>query len=140
MKRLTVWRPLVLALSLTCALAGTASASVTSLSLDPTAQLSPGYLHATLTGSITCDPGDNPSISGQIVQPKTASGFGWANALACDGTPQPFAIDVSTSGILGAAGTFKAGKASAQVSASICDPWFFVCSSMYVDDTIRLVK
>jgi len=140
MKRFTVWRPLALALSLTCMLAGTASASVTSLSMDPTAQLSPGRLHATLTGSLTCDPGDNLSISGQIVQPKTTSGFGFMSGFPCDGTAQPFALDVSSGGFLGSAGTFKAGKASAQVSTSICDPWVFVCSSTYVDDTIRLIK
>jgi hypothetical protein len=139
MKLATAWRPLVLALALTGAGATTASAAVSDLTLDPTAQLSPGHLHATLTGSITCDFGDNPFISGQIAQPKGASGFGSTQAV-CDGTTQPFAIDVS-SGIFGPAGVFKAGKASAQVSTSSCDPTMpWMCTTQYVDAVIRLTK
>ena len=138
MKLATAWRPALIALALAGAGAAPASAAVTDLSMDPTAQLSPGHLHATLTGSITCDSGDNPFISGQILQPKGASGFGSAQVV-CDGTSQPFAIDV-TSGIFGATGVFKAGKASAQVSTSSCDPITWLCTSKYVDGTIRLLK
>jgi len=135
-----VWRPALLALVLTVALTGTASAAVTQLTMHPTAKLSPGHLHAILTGTVTCDPGDNLLINGQIVQPQTASGFGFANASSCDGTPQAFAVDVSTGGIFGAPGVFKPGKASAQVSTSICDPGTMLCSSKYTDGMIRLVK
>ena len=134
-----VWRPALLALVLTVALTGTASAAVTQLTMNPTAKLSPGQLHAIVTGTITCAPGDNPSINGQIVQPNTASGFGFANAT-CDGTSQPFAVDVSTGGIFGSAGVFKPGKASAQVSTSVCDPMTMTCSTKYTDGMIRLVK
>jgi hypothetical protein len=141
MKLATAWRPLALAVALTCACAATASAAVNSLSLDPTAQLSPGQLHATVTGSITCDYGDNLSITGQVVQSK-ASGYGYTPVSSCDGTSQPFSIDVSASGgIFGVpGGAFKPGKASAQVSTSICDPFTWICTSKYADDTIRLVK
>jgi len=138
MKLATAWRPALLALALTGAFATTASAAVTQLSIDPTAQLSPGLLHATLTGSITCDNGDYPYISGQVVQ-KSTSGFGSTNAV-CDGSAQPFSIDVS-SGIFGGGGAFKPGMANAQVSTSICDPWFaWPCTTTYADDVIRLVK
>ena len=142
MKLATAWRPLVLALALTGAGATTASAAVTDLTIDPTAQLSPGHLHATLTGSITCAPGDYPYVSGQVVQPKGASGYGSTNLGFCTGASQPFAIDVSTSGgIIGSGDVFKAGKASAQVSSASCDifmPW--LCTTKYADDVIRLIK
>lgn len=139
MKRFTVWRPLVLALSCTCALAGTASAAVTDLSIDPTATLSPGHLHATVTGSITCDRGDNPSLQAKVVQPRTAIGFGFTGVGAlCDGTPQPLSVDVSTG--LAGPGAFKPGKASAELSTTICDFLTFTCSTMYADDTIRLTN
>ncbi len=140
MKLATAWRPAILALALTGAFATTASAAVTEVSIDPTAQLSPGHLHATMTGSITCEPGDNPFMSGQVVQSKNASGFGSTNAV-CDGTSQPWAIDVPSTGVFGPAAIFKAGKASAQVTTSSCDPMMpWICTSKYVDAVIRLVK
>ena len=141
MKLATAWRPALVALALTGAFATTASGAVTQLSIDPTAQLSPGHLHATVTGSITCDFGDYPYLSGQVVQAKNASGFGSTQAM-CDGTSQPFAIDVtSNSAPFGTPGVFKPGKANAQVSTSVCDIWMpFPCTSIYADDTIRLVK
>jgi hypothetical protein len=130
-----------------CAFAGPASAAVTQLTLDPSAALSPGHLHAYLTGTITCDVGDSVSLSGQVAQPKGASGWGYMTAPpVCQGTPQPYTVDVgggafpfpgSTSGV------FKAGKASAQVTASVCDPFPFPgggCSSTSTDAMIRLTK
>jgi hypothetical protein len=138
------WRPAVLAVVLVGALGGTAQAAVTNLTLDPTAQLSPGALHATLTGTITCDLGDSPSFSGQIVGSKTTPG-GYGTAIAvCDGTSERYAIDVSTSAPFpfptAPTGPFKAGKAAAQVTASICDYWTFTCTTKYVDGQIKLVK
>ena len=137
----------LLAVLATGALAGTASAAVSQLTLDPTAQLSPGRLHAYLTGTITCEAGDNVSLSGQVVQPKGASGFGFAPAPVCDGTPQPYTIDVGGGGFpfpgMGG-GVFKPGKASAQVTASVCSPYPFPfpggCSSTSTDAIIRLAK
>lgn len=138
------WRPAVLAVVLAGALGGTAQAAVTELTLDPTAQLSPGALHATLTGTVTCDPGDAPTLSGQIVATKNEpGGFGSARTV-CDGTSQTYAVDVSTGGgfpfPLPSSGVFKAGKANAQVSTSICDFMTWTCTTKYVDGEIRLVK
>jgi hypothetical protein len=135
----SLWRPAILALVVTGALGGTAFAAVGSLTLDSTAALSPGQMHATLTGTVTCDPGDTPFLSGQIIQSKNASGFGSTTAV-CDGTPQPYAIDVATGGFFTPAGVFKPGKASAQVSTSICDPLTWVCTTKYTDASIRLMK
>jgi hypothetical protein len=136
------WSAAVIAVLLAGVFSATASATVSSLTLNDTARLSPGMLHATLTGTITCDPGDlSPfsALSGQITQSKGTSGNG-SGAPVCDGTSQPFSIDVSSSGIFGASGPFKAGKASAQVSTSSCDSFTWVCSTRYTDAVIRLVK
>jgi len=133
------WRATILAVVLTGALAGSAAAAVSELTIDPSAQLSPGHLHATLTGTVTCDPGTTSFLSGQIVQSKGASGFGSAS-VSCDGTPQRYAIDVSTGGFIAPAAVFKAGKANAQVSNFACDPPTFICTSTYTDAPIRLTK
>jgi hypothetical protein len=137
-------RAAVLAVVMTGALGGTASAAVRQLTLDPSAQLSPGRLHAYLTGTITCDPGDNVSLNGQVVQPKNASGFGSTPPI-CDGTPQAYTIDVAAGGgFPGASGIFKPGKASAQVTAFVCDPPFPFpfgnCTTTFTDAIIRLEK
>jgi hypothetical protein len=127
---------------------GAASAAVTRLTLDPSAKLSPGRLHVYLTGTISCNLGDSVSLSGQVIQANSASGFGSA-APVCGGMEQAFTIDVSTGGGFPgiSAGVFKAGKASAQVTSSICDPFPFPdpflfpgCSTMYTDAIIRLQK
>ena len=138
------WRPAVIALALVGAFSATASAAVSDLTINDTAKLSPGMLHATLTGTIRCDPGDlSPfysSLSGQITQAKGASGYGGVMPT-CDGTVQPFSIDVSSGGILGGGGgPFKSGKANAQVSTTTCDPLYFICTSTYVDAVIHLTK
>ena len=136
------WRSAILAVALAGALSTTASAAVTDLDRRQ-AQLSPGMLHATLTGSLRCDPGDfSPyftSLSGQISQSKGGGGFG-STVPTCDGTVQPFSMDIASSSPFGGAAPFKAGKASAQVSTSTCDPMTFICSSNYVDAVIRLKK
>jgi hypothetical protein len=136
------WRPALLAVVLAGALVptATATAAANTLTLDSTAALSPGMLHATLTGTVTCEPSGSypPYLSGQIVQAKGGSGYGSAPAT-CDGTPQPFSLDIATGGIFGGTGPFKAGKASAQVSMSTCDP-FLPCTPTYTDAVIRLVK
>jgi hypothetical protein len=138
-------RAAILAVIMTGALGGVASAAVSQLTLDPTARLSPGRLHAYLTGTITCDPGDNVSLSGQVVEPDSASGYGYTTPVC--GTQQAYTIDVSTGGGFpgSAIGVFKPGKASAQVTSSICnlppfpEPFPFPgCSTMYTDAIIRL--
>jgi len=138
-------RAATLAAIATAGVAGTASAAVTQLTIDPVAQLSPGQLHAYLTGTVTCDPGDSVSMSGQVVQSKGASGFGFGTGPTCDGTPQPYTIDVGGGGFPFpgiTSGVFKPGKASAQVTASVCAPFPFPapCSTMSKDAMIRLAK
>lgn len=136
----------LLAVLATGAFAGSSSAAVSQLTLDPTAELSPGRLHAYVTGTITCDAGDSVSLSGQVIQPKGASGFGFATAPpVCDGTPQPYTIDVGGGGFPfpgSTSGVYKPGKASAQVTASVCTPFPFPgpCSTMSTDAIIRLTK
>ena len=140
-------RAAILAVIMTAAFAGTASAAVSQLTLDPTAQLSPGHLHAYLTGTITCDPGDSVSLNGQVVQSKGATGFGFTTPV-CDGSAQEYTIDVGGGGGFPfpgiSSGIFKPGKASAQVTASVCEPFPFpfpgACSTMSTDAIIRLTK
>lgn len=130
----------LLALALTALLAATAYAAVSEITIDRTAELSPGHLHATLTGTVTCDAGETVFLSGQIIQPKGASGAGFTQVV-CEGTPQPYSIDVSTGGSFPfpPSGVFKNGKASAQVSSTRCDPLTFTCTTRYTDAIIRLV-
>jgi hypothetical protein len=130
-----VFTAVIASLVLAGALAGSASAAVR-ITIDPTAKLSPGRLHATLTGSVSCDNYGGPtSLSGQIVQPGGAFGFGFTT-VACDGTPHLYTIDVNAGmGML--SGVFVPGPASAQVSQSSCDP--MGCSTTYTDAMIELV-
>ena len=134
------WRAALLALVLAGSFSATASATVRDMVIDDTAQLSPGMLHATLTGSVTCDPGDFSSfggLSGQIVQSKGGSGYGYVQPT-CDGAPHPFSIDVSSTGF--GSGAFKPGKANAQITATTCDPYTWMCTTTYKDAIIRLMK
>jgi hypothetical protein len=139
-------RAAMLAVAMTGTLGGVASAAVSQLRLDPSAQLSPGRLHAYVTGTITCDPADNVSLSGQVVQPDSATGNGYTTHV-CNGTPQTYMIDVASGGGFpgSSTGIFEPGKASAQVTSSICnlppfpDPFPFPgCSTTYTDAIIRL--
>ena len=138
----------VLAVVVTGMLAATAWASGPA-TIDPTAQLSPGQLHAYITGKVTCDVGKTAQLSGQVVQSKGASGFGYAN-ITCNGMSQAYTIDASASGgFPGSTGAaFKPGKASAGLTTSVCDPWFPdpmfpfppICTTTTSDAMIHLVK
>jgi hypothetical protein len=125
-------RVAVLAVVLTAALTGSAYAAIANLTIDRTAALSPGRLHATLTGTVTCTPGNTLSINGRIVQPNNISGYGYSS-LVCDGALQRYVIDVANYGQ-----AFNAAKANAQVDAYSCDS--VSCESKYVDAIIRLTK
>jgi hypothetical protein len=129
------WRAAFLATVMTAAVAGSASAAVSELTLDRTAQLSPGRLHATLTGTVTCDEGTTSFLNGQIVQPGNTTGFG-SVLIACVGTPQKYVIDVATSG----PGIFKPGTASADVSSFNCVPPDFECTRTFIDAKITLLR
>ena len=124
------WRTALLATVLTGALAGSAFAAVSAMTLDSNAALSPGRLHATLTGTVTCTPGTNVYLSGRVVQ-RDVSGYG-STGIACDGSSQRYAIDVS-------GGVFRAGRARADVSTFECTGEF-PCTSKYVDAVIRLTR
>jgi hypothetical protein len=130
------WRAAILAIVMTAALAGSASAAVNEITIDPTAALSPGHLQATLTGTIACGSGSTLYLNAEIVQPRTTSGYGYTT-VTCDGTAQAYAIDVSAGGF-GAPGVFKPGRASARVSTYVCDE--FTCTPTSVDAIIRLTN
>jgi hypothetical protein len=127
------WRTAVLATVLTGAMAGSAFAAVSDLTMDSTAALSPGRLHATLTGTVTCDAGTTVFLGAQIVQSGVASGYG-GSSLACDGKAQEYTADVSTGG----SGVFKTGWANAEVSTIDCTE--MACTTTYVDAIIRLTR
>jgi hypothetical protein len=127
------WRTTILAMILSGALAGGASAAVGDLTMDRTAALSPGRLHATLTGSITCSSGSTVYLNGQIVQAGNGSAYG-STMATCDGKSQEYTVDVSDGVVL------KPGKASAQMAALECDPATWNCTRTYVDAIIRLLK
>ncbi len=135
-------RAAILGLIVAGAVAGSASAAVSTITIDSDAQLSPGRMHATLTGTVTCDAGSTASLTGRIVQTKSATGSG-QTSVTCSGEAQPYAIDVSTAGgfpfPLPSSGVFKPGKANAQVSSFSCDP-SFTCTTTYTDAIIRLTK
>lgn len=129
------WRAGLLGIVLTGALAGSAFAAVSEITLDRTAQLSPGRLHATLTGTVTCDAGTTAFLNGRIVQPKQTSGFG-STSVQCVGTPQKYAIDVSTFDSV-----FRPGKANAEVSSTECAPPEFIeCTTTFTDAKITLTR
>lgn len=124
------WRTAILALALTGAVAGSASAAVSALTLNRTAQLSPGSLHATLTGTVTCDSGTTAFLDGRIIQSGTTSGFG-STRIVCAGTPQRYAIDVSAS-----TAAYQPGGASADVSSIDCVD--DQCTTTFTDALITL--
>jgi hypothetical protein len=131
------WRTAILATVLTGALAGSAFAAVSGLTMDSTAALSPGHLHAVLTGTVTCDAGTTVFLNGQVVQRRNVNvnvnGYGFTS-VACNGTSQRYALDVSTGG----SGVFKVGKANAEVSTTECTE--VTCTSKYVDAVIHLTR
>ena len=67
------WRSAILAIALAGALTTTASAAVTDLAIDDEAQLSPGMLHATLTGSIAFAPPPAITVASVAAAPPVAA-------------------------------------------------------------------
>src|SRR5712691_711732 len=95
MKRLIVLASM--ALTLTVALSGTASASVSSLTLDSKAQLSATKTQAVATGTIVCNAGDSVDISVIIQQSSgkvDAASTGDAT-VTCTGQVQAWAVTTS---------------------------------------------
>jgi hypothetical protein len=113
MKRVVVLIGLVLALSL--ALYGTASASVSSLTLDTKADLAASKTAVVVSGTIVCSGGDSVDVSVIITQSSgqvDAAGSGSAT-VTCSGTVQTWSATVQV--VIGAA--FKHGPATAIFSA-----------------------
>lgn len=110
MKRLVVLTGMVLALGL--AVPGTASASASSLTLDPKADLSAGKTSAVATGTIVCTAGDEVLVEVEVLQSSgklDAAGVGSATIFVCSGQVQTWAATVDV--VVGAA--FKHGPATA---------------------------
>jgi hypothetical protein len=113
-KRTVLLTALVLVLSF--AVHGTASASVSNLTLDAKAQLAASKISAVATGTVTCTAGDDVSVSVVIVQASgkvNAAATGSAS-VTCTGTVQTVAV--TTDVVVGAA--LKHGPAIAVFSAS----------------------
>jgi hypothetical protein len=90
---------------------GTASAQISSLSIDETATLSPGHQAIVLTGTITCPAGEIWAISQARVIQGQRSGFGSAFSLTCTGGLQQWSLPVISS-----EGLFHRGRASAGIT------------------------
>lgn len=113
MKRLMVLIGMVLTLSL--ALYGTATASVSSLTLNQKADLAASKTAVVVSGTIVCAAGDSANISVVITQSSgqvDAAGSGDATVV-CSGTVQSWSATVQV--VIGAA--FKHGPATAIFSA-----------------------
>jgi hypothetical protein len=124
------WCAAILAVALTGAVAGSASAAVSRLTFDPTAQLSPGRLHATLTGTLTCDAGTTTFLAGRILQPRTVNGSG-SDTITCSGTAQRYRFDVPAFDSV-----YSPGLAVVDVTATQCDD--VQCTSTFADGQITL--
>jgi hypothetical protein len=92
---------------------------------------------ATVTGTVTCS-GDvvyseiDLSMT-QSVGRVRINGFGFTNGFACDGTAQPWSVDVN-----GDNGLFKGGKAKVSVDAFVCD--LITCSDTFTSANVNLKK
>ena len=105
-----------LVLTLTLALHGTASAAVSSLTLDAKARLL-GKTAAVATGTIVCPLGNEARVNVVITQAsgKTESaGQGFSGTFDCTGAVQPWAVIVNV--VIGTG--FKPGPAIALFAAS----------------------
>jgi hypothetical protein len=106
------------------------------VAIDPIGRVNPRTGVAQVSGTFTCTGLDFVDIFGELQQPVgrfTIRGFFgfFAEGSSCDGTPQPWAADVS-----GENGKFAPGKATARVSAFGCGP--LGCADGSEERTIRL--
>ncbi len=92
--------------------AGSASAAVTSISIDPTAQLSPGRQAVALSGSITCSQAEFVSLQGQLLQGQTRAAGTFGGSVMCGTSPTSWTTSVFSSSRL-----WHPGRASAGVLA-----------------------
>lgn len=127
-----------------------AVAATSQLTIDRNATLSPGGTLATVTGTITCTPGENFKIAVRVSQQQgtalnSASGTTPISSVnICTGTSQTWQVQASTNGGF-ASGTLHPGQASAQArsctgvsSLPSCGFFFFFNPDMTVDAIIQL--
>jgi hypothetical protein len=106
-----------LAFALTLALVGPVSASVSSFTVDGTANLSASKIEATVTGTIVCSVGDTFSVAADIFQNsgKTDTfGAGFTGDLICTGAVQSWSLTAPV--LIGT--SYKHGPASLIAAAS----------------------
>ena len=132
----------VLSAALVAVPSGTAAAHVSSMGLDPTAQLSPGQQLVTVSGSVTCTEGESIGITARLIQGSAESqGFNpgmTGPQLVCTGTSQPWSIQFSSpSGKL-----WHPGRASAGVSlcSSSFEGGFFHSDCQDLDGFVRIAR
>jgi hypothetical protein len=106
------------------------------VTIDPIGHMDPRTGVAHLSGTFTCTDADFLEAFGDLRQPVgrfTIFGFFefFADGSSCDGTPHPWAVDVS-----GENGNFAGGRATARVDAFACGPG--ECASDFEERTIRL--
>jgi hypothetical protein len=103
------------------------------VAVDPVARFDSRTGSATLTGTVTCDPGSVAFIEASLSQSVgrfTIRGFGFTEVL-CDGTAQPWSAEV-----MGETGLFKGGGAAASVMGQVCDE--FDCGFASSETTVRV--
>jgi hypothetical protein len=91
---------------------GTASAAISSLTVNPKAQLSSDHALAYVTGTVTCDAGNFVSVNDTLFQTQGrsfAQGGGGTQVL-CDGAPDAWTITTAGFGI-----TWLPGRAAVNV-------------------------
>ena len=93
--------------------AGTSSASaaITSFSVNDKAALQLDGTVAVVTGFVQCSPGDTVDISSTVIQTKgqlLVEGFGDSGSITCTGSLQPWSVAVQVA----IGGAFKHGQAS----------------------------
>lgn len=104
------------------------------ITVDPTGTFNPQTGSATISGTVTCS-GDADFASVEVelrqrVGRFVITGFGWMDPF-CDGTTQPWSIEVT-----GSNGLFKGGQAVAVTFAIACGE--FDCGFDFEEATVRL--
>ena len=132
----------VLSAALVAVPSGTAAAHVSSMTIDPSAQPSPGQQLVTVSGSVTCTDGESIGITSRLIQGST-EGQGFSPGmtgpqLICTGASQAWSVQFSSpSGTL-----WHPGRASAGVSlcSSSFEGGFFHSGCRELGRFVRIVR
>jgi hypothetical protein len=132
----------VLAAGLLAVPSSTATAHISSVAIDPSAQLSAGRQMVTVSGTMTCTEGESIGVNVRLVQ-GSVEGYGNSPGMTgpqlyCTGASQPWSVQAySPSGQL-----WHPGRASA--GASICtytfDAGFYHYDCQELDGFLRIVR